>query len=128
MRTLTDHLTQYAAYHRDGRNVATHCIGIPLIVVGVNATWRPGPWILAANVRYNGAMTLSNLTVAPIVRQDAYVVSDLSAQYAFDARLTLYGAITNLFDAHYTDSSANSPSNIAQAAPRAFNVGARVRF
>lgn len=37
MRTLTQHLTQYAAYHRNGRNVATHCIGIPLIVVGINA-------------------------------------------------------------------------------------------
>ena len=37
MRTLTQHLAQYAAYHRDARNVATHCIGIPLIVVGVNA-------------------------------------------------------------------------------------------
>jgi len=37
MRTLTQQLAQYAAYHRDGRNVATHCVGIPLIVVGVNA-------------------------------------------------------------------------------------------
>ncbi len=37
MRTLTDHLAQYGAYHRDRRNVATHVVGIPLIVVGVNA-------------------------------------------------------------------------------------------
>ncbi len=25
-------LTQYAAYHRDRRNIATHCVGIPMIV------------------------------------------------------------------------------------------------
>jgi uncharacterized membrane protein YGL010W len=35
MKTLTDHLSEYAAYHRDRRNIATHFIGIPMIVVGV---------------------------------------------------------------------------------------------
>lgn len=32
---LVRHLAQYAAYHRDRRNVATHAIGIPLIVLAV---------------------------------------------------------------------------------------------
>jgi uncharacterized membrane protein YGL010W len=35
MRTLTQQLTQYAAYHRDRRNIATHFIGIPLIVLAL---------------------------------------------------------------------------------------------
>lgn len=35
MRTLTDQLAQYAAYHRDKRNIATHFVGIPMIVVAV---------------------------------------------------------------------------------------------
>ena len=35
MRNLHDHLSQYAAYHRDPRNVATHFVGIPMIVVAV---------------------------------------------------------------------------------------------
>jgi uncharacterized membrane protein YGL010W len=35
MRTLTQQLTQYAAYHRDRRNIATHCIGIPMIVLAL---------------------------------------------------------------------------------------------
>ncbi|MBQ0741984.1 MAG: DUF962 domain-containing protein [Pseudomonas sp.] len=35
MKTLEDQLSQYAAYHRDARNIATHFIGIPMIVVGV---------------------------------------------------------------------------------------------
>ncbi len=37
MKTLTDHLSQYAAYHRDRRNIATHFVGIPMIVVAVAA-------------------------------------------------------------------------------------------
>ncbi|MFM0341250.1 Mpo1 family 2-hydroxy fatty acid dioxygenase [Paraburkholderia fungorum] len=35
MRTLTEQLTQYAAYHRDRRNIATHFIGIPMIVLAL---------------------------------------------------------------------------------------------
>lgn len=35
MKTITDHLAQYAAYHRDRRNIATHLIGIPMIVVAL---------------------------------------------------------------------------------------------
>lgn len=35
MKALTDQLSQYAAYHRDRRNLATHLVGIPLIVLAV---------------------------------------------------------------------------------------------
>ncbi len=35
MRTLEQHITQYAAYHRDRRNIATHFAGIPIIVFSV---------------------------------------------------------------------------------------------
>lgn len=43
MKTLTEHLTQYAAYHRDQRNIITHFIGIPLIVIAVAIVLsRPG--------------------------------------------------------------------------------------
>lgn len=43
MKTLTDHLAQYAAYHRDPRNLLSHFIGIPMIVLAVAALLsRPG--------------------------------------------------------------------------------------
>ena len=43
MKTLTEHLTQYAAYHRDQRNIITHFIGIPLIVIALAIVLsRPG--------------------------------------------------------------------------------------
>lgn len=35
MRPLVEHLASYAAYHRDPRNIATHWLGIPMIVAAV---------------------------------------------------------------------------------------------
>jgi len=35
MRTLPDQLSNYAAYHRERRNIATHFVGIPMIVVSI---------------------------------------------------------------------------------------------
>jgi len=35
VKTLAENLTQYAAYHRDRRNIATHFFGIPLIVFAI---------------------------------------------------------------------------------------------
>jgi len=32
VKTLVDQLSSYASYHRDRRNIATHLVGIPLIV------------------------------------------------------------------------------------------------
>ena len=37
MKTLVEHLTAYASYHRDKRNIATHFVGIPMIVVGTQS-------------------------------------------------------------------------------------------
>ena len=35
MQGLEQNLTQYAAYHRDRRNIATHFVGVPMIVFSV---------------------------------------------------------------------------------------------
>jgi uncharacterized membrane protein YGL010W len=35
MTSLVDHLAKYAAYHRDRRNIASHFVGIPMIVLAV---------------------------------------------------------------------------------------------
>ncbi len=43
MKTLTDHLSQYATYHRDRRNIFTHFIGVPMIAFAVTVLLsRPG--------------------------------------------------------------------------------------
>jgi uncharacterized membrane protein YGL010W len=35
MRSIQENLTQYAAYHRDRRNIATHFVGVPMIVFSI---------------------------------------------------------------------------------------------
>lgn len=35
MKSLTAQLTQYAEYHRDPRNILTHLVGVPMIVLAV---------------------------------------------------------------------------------------------
>jgi uncharacterized membrane protein YGL010W len=38
VHSLVDRLVSYAEYHRDKRNIATHFVGIPMILVGTQAT------------------------------------------------------------------------------------------
>lgn len=35
MKTLTEQLARYAEYHRDRRNIATHFVGVPMIVAAL---------------------------------------------------------------------------------------------
>jgi len=35
MKSLVEQLSQYASYHRDRRNIATHFIGVPMIVASL---------------------------------------------------------------------------------------------
>jgi len=37
MKSLEQNLTQYAAYHRDRRNIATHFVGVPMILFAIVA-------------------------------------------------------------------------------------------
>lgn len=41
MRNLEQQITQYAAYHRDRRNIATHFVGVPMIVFSVVLALSP---------------------------------------------------------------------------------------
>lgn len=55
MKTLTEQLAGYAAYHRDRRNITTHYVGIPLITVAVavliaRPMFTVGGWVLSPAV------------------------------------------------------------------------------
>ena len=52
MKTLIDHLSNYAAYHRDSRNVVTHFVGIPMIVLAVTALLGRPAMSLGDGARY----------------------------------------------------------------------------
>ena len=58
MKSLLDHLSTYAEYHRDRRNIATHFVGIPMIVVGIE-----------------GLLARSSLPVGPISVSPALLVT-----------------------------------------------------
>jgi uncharacterized membrane protein YGL010W len=61
MRTLTDHLASYAAYHRDPRNITTHVFGIPPIVFAVT-TLLSRPQITWGDWLFTPAMLVAALT------------------------------------------------------------------
>ena len=64
MKTLLDHLSQYAAYHRNPRNIATHFVGIPMIVLAVvillsrPALGSVGPWVLSPALFFAAAASV----------------------------------------------------------------------
>ena len=69
MKTLADQLTQYGAYHQDGRNVATHFVGIPMIVLAV-ATLLSRPTWVWAGLSFTPALALAILASAFYLRLD----------------------------------------------------------
>ncbi len=58
MRSIEDQLANYARYHRDPRNIATHFIGIPLIVFAI-ATLLARPSISLLGLPYSPAAGLA---------------------------------------------------------------------
>lgn len=48
MKTITDHLAGYAAYHRDKRNIMTHLVGIPMIVIALLILLSRPSWVIAS--------------------------------------------------------------------------------
>ena len=63
MKTLSDQLAQYAVYHRDRRNIATHFVGIPLITLAV-AVMLSRPALAAPGLHVSPAMIVGVLVVA----------------------------------------------------------------
>jgi uncharacterized membrane protein YGL010W len=67
LKSLQENLTQYAAYHRDRRNIATHFVGVPLIVFSI---------ILALNeVHFSLGSMMPTLAVVLSVAAILYYIS-----------------------------------------------------
>lgn len=63
MKTLTQQLSQYAAYHRDRRNVMTHFVGIPMILLAATIllsrpTFVVGEWFISPALLIVPVLTL----------------------------------------------------------------------
>ncbi|MGI1680194.1 MAG: DUF962 domain-containing protein [Cellvibrionaceae bacterium] len=94
MKNLTQHLTQYAEYHRNTRNIISHFIGIPLIVLGVAALLsRPSIEV----VGYLSSPTL----LAAIIASLFYLKLDL----AMGIIMTALMALSVIFGRYVADQS-----------------------
>ncbi|MFG6415288.1 DUF962 domain-containing protein [Roseateles sp. DC23W] len=60
-RPALDLMAQYAAYHRDRRNIATHFVGIPLIVFAISALLARAEFSIG-DTPMNAAIVLWGLT------------------------------------------------------------------
>jgi uncharacterized membrane protein YGL010W len=100
MRNLTEQLTQYAAYHRDRRNIATHFIGIPLIVLSLAVLLSPLSIVTVGTVSVSpawllfGAATLYYLLLDVPLGSIMAIVS--AACVAFGTWLAQYGTAVSL--------------------------------
>lgn len=70
MKTLTDQLTQYAYYHQDARNINTHFVGVPMIVMAVVT-------LMSRPVVAMGGLSLSLAMIAAILATIFYLRLDL---------------------------------------------------
>ncbi len=71
MKTGTEQLTKYAAYHRDRRNIATHLFGIPLIVFAALVL------LGRINIGSIAGYAITGATIAWIITSLYYIKLDL---------------------------------------------------
>ena len=95
MKTLTDHLSQYAAYHQDGRNVATHFVGIPMIVVAVATLLSRPQWMV-------GDVPMSLAAVATLLSCLFYLRLDIRFGITMTMLMALSLAAAHWFAAQST--------------------------
>lgn len=71
MKTLVDQLSQYADYHRDGRNILTHFVGVPMILFAVVILLSRPAWVLG-----DAGFVLSPAVIAALAASVYYMLLD----------------------------------------------------
>lgn len=69
MKNLTDELTRYAHYHQDARNIKTHFVGVPMIVMAV-VTLLSRPVISVSGLPLSVSLAAAVLTTIFYLRLD----------------------------------------------------------
>jgi uncharacterized membrane protein YGL010W len=106
MKPIEQNLTQYAAYHRDRRNIATHFAGVPMIVfavvlalatiaipVGTLGVTAAAIVCLAASVYYMRQDVVLGLALAVVLFLMCAASSEILARTTPGAALGLAGAV-----------------------------------
>ena len=84
MKPLTRHLVNYAHYHRDPRNIRTHFVGIPMIVVAVACLLALLPLPLPGGLTAAHLITLAVIATS-ILTKRAEVEREKAERAAFAA-------------------------------------------
>ena len=71
MKTFEQQLTQYAAYHRDPRNIASHFLGVPMIMFAVVVLLSRPLLLTAAGIPVTAALLVALVTGAYYLRLHA---------------------------------------------------------
>ena len=80
MKTLEDQLANYASYHRDRRNIATHFVGIPLIVLAI-VVLLSRPTFEVAGLALSPALVLTALCLAYYLLLDRFLAALMAVLY-----------------------------------------------
>jgi len=99
LKSLEENLTQYAAYHRDRRNIATHFFGIPLIVFAIVLA------LATASVTV-GSLSLTAAAIASIAACLYYLRLDIGFGLAMAAVLFAMCAGASEITARLADAPA----------------------
>jgi uncharacterized membrane protein YGL010W len=90
MKTLIDQLGQYGAYHRDPRNIATHFVGVPMIMLAVT-TLLSRPTFMA------GSLPLSLAVLASLAAAVFYFRLDFRLGVAMAVQMAVNLAVGQWF-------------------------------
>lgn len=80
MDSIHQNLTQYAAYHRDRRNIATHFVGVPMIVFAIILALAT-VWIPLGPMTATLAVVFCVLTVAYYLALDVKLAITMAVVY-----------------------------------------------
>jgi uncharacterized membrane protein YGL010W len=94
MKSLQTQLSQYASYHRDRRNVWTHFVGIPMIVVALTTLLSPLTWFgIPISIHgHPGLLQLSVATALVLLASIFYLLLDVRYGLVMLLLLALAGA------------------------------------
>ncbi|CAH0356160.1 DUF962 domain-containing protein [Aquabacterium sp. CECT 9606] len=92
MNKLTDLLAQYASYHRDHRNILTHVVGIPMIVLSLMILLARPTLTTVAGVPVNPGMVIAAVLALYYLKLDLRMGAVMAAVFALGLDVALQTA------------------------------------
>lgn len=92
MNKLTDLLAQYASYHRDRRNILTHLVGIPTIVLSLMVLLARPTLATVGGLPINPGMVIAALLALYYLKLDLRMGAVMAAVFALGLDVALHTA------------------------------------